>query len=240
MADHALVVFVRGQVAPWKQPFAYYLTHSTVKKEVLSDLLKEVLDSIMGLGLEPKALVCDQGSNNRSCLQGEFGVNVDNPYLKYKDATVICFYDSPHLLKNVRNNLKDSGYTKHGHLIDWEHIYQLYMQDCKLAIRQAPRLKKKHFDLPGFTRMNVHLAAQVLSHSVAKGICFLSSFGVPPSSAALTAQFCDIFDSLFNVFNSRRIKSSAKFNSGLTADSEHWQFLDQAEQYIKKLDLENH
>ena len=235
VADHALVFFVRGLVTPWKQPFAYYLTHSTVKKEVLSDLLKEVLDSIMGLGLEPKALVCDQGSNNRSCLQGEFGVNVDNPYLKYKDATVICFYDSPHLLKNVRNNLKDSGYTKHGHLIDWEHIYQLYMQDCKLAIRQAPRLKKKHFDLPGFTRMNVRLAAQVLSHSVAKGICFLSSFGVLPSSAELTAQFCDIFDSLFNVFNSRRIKSSAKFNSGLTADSEHWQFLDQTEQYIKKL-----
>ena len=83
--------------------------------------------------------------------------------------------------------------------------------------------------------MNAHLAAQVLSHSVAKGICFLSSFGVLPSSAELTAQFCDIFDSLFNVFNSRRIKSSAKFNSGLTADSEQWQFLDQAEQYIKEL-----
>lgn len=235
VADHALVFYVRGLVEPWKQPFAYYLTHSTVEKQILAELLREVLRSILNLGLIPKAIVCDQGSNNRACLSGVLGVTAEKPYFKVEENTIVCFYDSPHLLKNIRNNLKRSGYTYRGNLIEWAHIHQFYQQDCKLGVRQAPKLTRKHFDLPGFSRMNVRMAAQILSHSVAKGMSLMSSFGALPPSAERTAEFCNLFDSLFNVFNSRCFRSAKKFASGLSACSDHWKLLDEAEAYLKEL-----
>jgi hypothetical protein len=235
VADHALVFYVRGLTFSWKQPLAYYITNSTVNKSVLGSLLREVLDCIINLGLHPTAIVCDQGSNNRACLTGEFNISITQPYFTYKNHTVFCFYDAPHLLKNVRNNLKDSGYQIGDHILDWEHIHQFYLKDSELAIRLAPKLKEKHFTLPGFSRMNVRLAAQVLSYSVAKGIHFMSSFGVLPSSAKYTAELCEVIDALFNVFNSRCNKSSRRYNCSFSEQVDYLKVLDDAESYITSL-----
>lgn len=236
IADHALVFEVRGLFSNWKQPFSYHLTNSTVKKHSLRALLTHIVKNLIDLGLNPKAIVCDQGANNRACLQGLFNVSTEKPYIELFDHQIFCFYDVPHLLKNVRNNLKDSGYkNQDGKKISWSHIEEFSAQDSKLPIRQAPKLTAKHLKLPGFTRMNVRLAAQTLSHSVAKGICLMASLGVLPENALLTAEFCDIFDSLFNVFNSRTSHSPRRYNYGISMQSEHWVVIEKAENYIQSL-----
>ena len=237
LADHVLVFMVRGLFSKWKQPVAYYLSNSTVSKNALAEILKSVITAITNVGLIPKVLVCDQGSNNRACLAGVLGVTVDQPVLKMLGCHLYCFYDVPHLLKNVRNNLRLTGYrTAQGHLIQWQHIEQFHVQDSQLPIRLAPRLKQKHLKLPGFSSMNVRLAAQVLSHSVSRGISFMVSQNLLAPSAQLTADFCDRFDSLFNLFNSHRTKSQAKFNSGLTAaNTEQWSMLTNMAAYIRNL-----
>ena len=51
----------------------------------------------------------------------------------------------------------------------WKHIEDFYDLDSRSPIRMAPKLTRKHIDLPAFTNMRVKLATQVLSHSVAAG-----------------------------------------------------------------------
>ena len=66
----------------------------------------------------------------------------------------------------------------------------------------APKLKDRHIELPPFSAMQVNLAAQVLSHSVAAGISALVTLKHLHDSAKDTAQFVEHFDGLFNTFNS--------------------------------------
>ena len=144
-------------------------------------------------------------------------------------------YDAPHLIKNVRNNLKTSGFSVGSQVVSWNHIGQFHEQDCKLPIRVAPKLTKVHLQLPGFTRMCVRLATQVLSHSVAKGICLISTLGALSPDAEATAEFCEMFNDLFDVFNSRTAKHNSRLGHAMHADSNHWQFLQKAENYIRQL-----
>ena len=104
------------------------------------------------------ALICDQGSNNRSFLQGkECDVAVNRPFLHIGTKKVFVFYDAPHLLKNVRNNLKKGGFVIDGKLISWQHIVDFYNFDKRNRIHLAPKLKDKHIYLPPFSSMRVNL-----------------------------------------------------------------------------------
>ena len=96
-------------------------------------------------------------------------------------------YDTPHLLKNIRNNLKKTGinsilfnlfnfkfvicyfslgFSLNGIPVIWKYIVDLYEADKKSPIKLAPKLTFKHVNLPIFTNMSVKLAAQVLFHHI--------------------------------------------------------------------------
>ena len=53
--------------------------------------------------------------------------------------------------------------------VAWHHLEDFYNIDSRSVIRMAPKLTRRHFDLPPFTNMRVKLATQVFSHSVAAG-----------------------------------------------------------------------
>ena len=71
---------------------------------------------------------------------------------------VLC--DPPHLMKNVRNNLRKHGFNVDGNLVQWKHIEDFYHADSKLPIRMAPKLMHKHIELPPFAQLNVNLATK--------------------------------------------------------------------------------
>ena len=165
------------------------------------------ISKLEGTGLNVVALICDQGSNNRSFLQGLEKVSVNQPYIRHNDKNIFVFYDPSHLLKNICNNLKKGNLYVDGKLVSWQHIVDFYHFDKSHEIQLAPKLTDKHINLPPFTSMRVNLAAQVLSHSVAAEISFLVRARIMPESAISTAQFVEHFDVLFNTFNSQTIKS---------------------------------
>ena len=100
-------------------------------------------------------------------------ISATQPYIRHNDKNIFVLYDPPHLLKNIRNNLKKGDFYVDGRLVSWYHIVDFYRFDKGHEIRLAPKLTDKHINLPPFTSMHVNLAAQVLSHSVAAGISFL-------------------------------------------------------------------
>ena len=89
----------------------------------------------------------------------------------------------------------------------------------------APKLKGRHIELLPFSAMQVNLAAQVLSHSVAAGISALVTLKHLPDSAKDTAQFTENFDGLFNTFNSQTVKTSQRLGHAFSDKSGHLPFL---------------
>jgi len=208
--NHALVFMLQGISSKWKQPLGYFLLNVSVKAPILNKLVQSCLDKLLKIGLLPVALVCDQGATNRCFLESMYNVSVEWPYILHQNRKIFVVYDPPHLLKNIRNNLKNHDFTVHvdgqDHKICWEYVQKFYDFDNTMPVRMAQKLIDKHFELPPFTSMRVNLAAPVLSHSVAAGIQTLCCFDKLPAEASHTAQFTDKFDQLFNAFNGRRIK----------------------------------
>ena len=80
VANHALAFMVRGLHSKWKQPVGYFLSAGPVSSTILSLLTRQCLEKLSSVGLVVKALICDQGSNNRSFLEKEFGISTNKPF----------------------------------------------------------------------------------------------------------------------------------------------------------------
>ena len=224
VANHAVVFMVRGLVGKWKQAVGYFLSSGPMQGEILQDIILDGIQRLQQIGLIVKVLICDQGSNNRKMVQ-QLGATVNKPYFHHGEQLIYVMYDPPHLIKNVRNNLKKSGFLVHGKEVSWSYIEKFYYFDQDLSIRMAPKLTPKHIELPPFSAMRVRLATQVLSHSVAAGISALTSLGQLEKEAIETAKFIEQFDSLFNVFNSRSLSASHALKSAIKSGSRHITFL---------------
>lgn len=230
-ANHAGVFMVRSMYDNWKQPFGYFLTHGTMAAECLQKKIIEAINHLQDSGLTTKVLVCDQGSNNRSAVK-RLGVTAARPYFHVNDEKIFFFYDSPHLMKNIRGNFKSGAFTLHGQPVEWEHIKELYDIDSKKKIRMVPKLTAKHVQLPPFSSMSVPLAAQLLSHSVAAALSTLADLGRIEKDAHVTAEFIDNFDKLFDTFNSSQMHDTHPYKQAMKQDTDHIAFLKQMQMWL--------
>lgn len=242
IANHAGVFMVTSMTAKWKQPFGYFLTSGPMDGKKMRTLLLDAIQRIKLTGLKVLLFICDQGSNNRSMLR-QMGVTADQPYFLDRDGEkVFVLYDPPHLVKNTRNNFKSHGFILPGNKkIMWKYVQDLYQYDKDRKIRMVPKLSEKHINLPPFKAMSVKLATQVLSNSVAAGIYTLIDLGKWPDAeiddAMATADFIYNMNGLFDVFNSRSLKDSAKLKQGITSTSTHFQYLEECMTWLPQLKL---
>ena len=153
IANHAIAFMVRGLASKWKQPVGYFLSSGPIKATILRSLTKQCIDKIDKTGLNVVALVCDQGSNNRSFIQHLERVTIEKPYIMHCNKQVFVFYDPPHLLKNVRNNLKKADLRVGEKIVSWQHIVDFYNIDKMQMIQMASKLKERHIELPPFSAM---------------------------------------------------------------------------------------
>ena len=225
IANHAIAFMVRGLVGKWKQPVGYFLSSGPMSGSTMKSLLFQCIEKLTGIGLTVKAVICDQGSNNRNLFESGLNVSILKPYFIVLEQKVYLLYDPPHLVKNVRNNLRKHGFIVDGKAVSWDYIKSFWEADSKLPIRMAPRLTFRHINLPPFAPLRVKLATQVLSHSVASGISTYCHFQALPPEAQYTADFCEKMDQLFNCFNSSSMRSNAKMRHAITTNSGHKKFL---------------
>jgi len=69
IASLAMVFVARGLYSTWKMPITYYLSASSMKHDVLSEIISEVVEKLFSIGLSVTAIVCDQGKNNVAALK---------------------------------------------------------------------------------------------------------------------------------------------------------------------------
>ena len=235
IANHAIVFLVRGLHDKWKQPVGYFLSSGTMKGHTMATLLKDCISKVENCGLTVKVIISDQGSNNRNMFETVIGITEQEPHFMHSGHKVYVLYDPPHLVKNVRNNLKKHGFNVDGNMVQWKHIQDFYRADSRLPIRMAPKLTYKHIELPPFAPLSVKLATQVLSHSVAAGITTMVSLGALPEDAQHTAVFVERMDRMFNAFNSQTLTSSAPMRHGLSDSSQHVPFLVECNEWLSKV-----
>lgn len=206
-ARYAMVFMVKGIAKKWKQIVGYFLYGTSIKPDVLKRMITDCISKLQDTGLIPKVIICDQDTCNRSVFS-KFGITPQSPNIIHNNEPVFFFfmYDTPHLLKSVRNNLIRHDVVINGQSVSWRYIEEFYAKDKQMSIRLAPKLTDKHIYCNNYDKMKVNLASQVFSRSVAAGIHTHATLGSMPSTATFTANFIHKMDSLFDMFNSSQTK----------------------------------
>ena len=78
--------------------------------KAMKSLLFDCINKLTERGLIVKVVICDQGSYNRNLFESVLQVNEQKSYFVVSVDKVYVLYDPPHLLKNIRNNLKRHGF----------------------------------------------------------------------------------------------------------------------------------
>ncbi|XP_035217262.1 uncharacterized protein LOC118190622 [Stegodyphus dumicola] len=241
-ATHGLVFMVRGlckKWKKWKQVIGYFFSSHTTPGFMLCTLVMEALSKLFDCGLIPVAVVCDGGANNVVCYKKFMKVTEERPYIICQDKKVFTLFDVPHLLKCLRNNFRKYDVKfQGGKIASWNHIVSLWEFDRKMPHRCVPKLTDRHVNVDCLSAMSVKLAAQVFSHSVASGLCYLSALNGLPASASLTADFCSNINILFDSLNSRTLKHSNPFLAGVTKSSIHLKTWKEKMDFIKGIEFQ--
>lgn len=78
--NQALVFMARGIATKWKQPLSFHFSRNAAPAKDLKRLLMLNLTALFQTGMKPVAVVCDQGSCNRSLYYQHLGVTKEQPF----------------------------------------------------------------------------------------------------------------------------------------------------------------
>ena len=245
-AKEALVFLVVPMNKPYKIPLGYFLVNK-LNANQKKKLIDKALTITHECGFNGELLVCDGAPSNLKVFgdaTGIFSYNFSSfpcqtsfPHPVTK-RPVSFMLDPVHCIKLVRNawahfsEFIDEDENK----VEWRKIKLLAEKQSVLELKAANKLTKQHIDF-NKQRMKVRLATQLLSRSVGASLKVCKERKYPeflPIDG--TIKFVEIFNNLFDVFNSRS-PFSCGFKRSLCIDNREsiFEFLDEAESYIRKL-----
>lgn len=96
--DHILVFMVRGIVTNWKYILSYYVSGNCTEGETLKDILLKNIQLTLDLNLNVKAIICDQGSNNRKCFR-LLKITTDEPFFKFQNHKIYAIFIFTYVLR---------------------------------------------------------------------------------------------------------------------------------------------
>ena len=202
------------------------------------------LQKIFEVGATTTCVTMD-GPSAHLCTMEDLGavINPDNlkpffPHPSDPSLRVKVLLDLAHGLKCVRNILASEKILRSpSGLVEWSYIEKLHKIQEKEGLRAGNKLRKQHVEWH-CNKMNVSVAAQTLSTSVADSLDFLREDLKMKEfeNSAATSEFLRLFDSLFDVFNSKNILGK-KFKAPMQLKNEHeWiSLFAEASIYIRSL-----
>lgn len=136
------------------------------------------------------------------------------PYFYVNEEKIVSIYDTPHILKSIRNQFK-----KGEKIISFNDILVTYNIDKnKNKSRALLKITDAHIIKPNsFQKMNVKLAVQLLSNSMAYTIrTCITTNELKSNTASDTEDFIDFNNKLFDCLNSRTLFGKNRYNCALT------------------------
>lgn len=241
LANNALLFYARGLLFNWKQPLCYFLSCGPVKSDIVLSLLQKVVDKCFRIGLKTRIIICDQGSNNRSAIS-QMGVTIGNPSLTIGNNKCYICYDTPHLLKSLRNTMMNQKLEIqiNGGKVSWQDIVDVFNVDKRSSTtRMLLKITTKHINPTSFEKMKVKYAAQIFSNCVSTAIfTAVATNDLKSETAINTALFLKEVNNIFDTLNSKVAFDSNPYKSALSVYRDiPYKTLVEAEQYFKKIKI---
>lgn len=195
---------IRGLNKNWKQSFAYYVGNPNGHE--LHQILERAIKELQNIGFNIVALSCDQGSSNRSAYS-KFKVTVDKPFIFANESKIYLLYDTPHLVKSVRNALLSHDIlVTDNKTVSWRILRKLLLMENGV-VRSLYHLTEAHIQPNAFQRQNVSLATQIFSAKTVACIqtalalnCFENEdIQIGEATSELVKNINDLFDILNSI-----------------------------------------
>ena len=243
-ATEALVFLLVGLKVHWKTPIGYIFCDK-IKAYNLTCFISKILDISYSFDIHIHSITFDGAQSNFKSVVSfgaSFGKEVDDikPNFVYGsfENPIHVIPDPCHMLKLARNALNDIGIfiDKDGNQIKWSYIKALHEIQEFEGLKFANKLSKKHIEFQRH-KMNVKVAAQTFSNSVADAIEFLLLSGHPLFiGSEATISFIRVIDKLFDMLNSRS-RYGKYFKMPLfLSNKEYWEtFLTESISYLSCL-----
>ncbi|RVE40646.1 hypothetical protein evm_014704 [Chilo suppressalis] len=209
-ATDALVFLLVGINTTWKLPLGYFLVKGT-SGALKARLVSKAFELVHNTGVEIKALTCD-GTKANIAMAEELGCCMDanNLQTTILDPTtgqqVHFFLDPCHMLKLIRSAFEHFKYfiDASGKKIEWNYILKLHQLQEEELFFLANKLKSNHIYFKTKI-MNVRLAAQLFSESVADALSFCKNNLNLPDFANVnrTVEFLKIINDIFDILDSK-------------------------------------
>lgn len=246
VAKEAIVFLLNAVNDSWKMPVGFFFIRGLTAEE-RCNLVTECFEFLKCLDIDIVSLTFDGPAVNVGMAK-ELGAKMDYdnliPY--FPDPTnnsrkIHVILDVCHMLKNVRNVLakKKIFFNAKGEAIEWKYFQRLVEIQSEEQLHLANKLRTTHIEWYK-QKMNVRLAAQTFSQSVADAFKFMkeeinhSEF----QNVDATIEFVVMINNLFDIFNSRNLLSNG-FKKPFTMENflELKTYLDSCFDYLKGIKI---
>lgn len=248
VARQAIVFMVNGINRNVSFPVAHHFI-SSLDSDSKAVLIKNIIVEISNTGTELLNIAFDGLVTNFTTfkkLGASFVMNDFRPFIlnPVNGMPIRIILDPCHMIKLTRNCLENEGtiYDGEGQKIQWLHFDRLESYRVKNQF-VTHKLTKKHIQCYR-NKMNVRLAVQTLSDSVANSLEYLMNEGVRGfDDCAGTIRYCRIMNRLFDILNttySGTLESDKKNINKMPLSIKNVEpFLDEVSKYIPTLRIRN-
>lgn len=214
-ATQILTFMVVSVDLKWKAPVGYFPIN-TLKGPQKAGIIEKVIHEIEKMGVIIVGLTFDGAKVNFKAMK-EMGVDLyrkqdvyclipnKTDSITFPKTEIYIYPDPCHMLKCVRNTFGEYDmWDNQGRLISFRFVEELLKLQTAEGLSLGNRLKENHVHF-GNEIMNVQLAAQVLSRSVADALDICRNRLQLPefSGSEGTSNFLRIFNNVFDILNSR-------------------------------------
>nr|AAB84175.1 repressor-like protein [Drosophila tsacasi] len=192
---------VRGLKKSWKQPV--YFGFNTPMNV---DTLNAIIMKLHKINYPVVAVVSDLSPENQS-LWRELGISETNKswfsHPANEQLKIFVFSDTTHLIKLVHNHYIDVGLDINGHRLTKTTVQQAIRHSSMPDVSIKFRINENHLNVCSLSKQEDNLAAQLFSSTTADciRICYELGYGI--ENACETADFFELFNDWFDVFNSK-------------------------------------
>lgn len=207
LATEALVFQIVSYTNRFKCPIAYFFVNK-INANIQAQLIKVAIEKLYEVGIIVRSITCDGAKSNLATftlLGCTITGNDITGFFKHplNESIIYCILDPCHIIKLARNTFAECNITSECGPILFSYVEKLYALQEAEDLKLANKLSYKHIYFKN-NKMNVRVAAQTLSSSVADAIDFLRTSGHKDFiGSEATTNFIRIIDKLFDIMNSR-------------------------------------
>lgn len=247
LCKEAFVILVSGvgDEHDFKQPIGYFLCNGLSADEKAA-IMKETIYKLHSIDIKVATLVFDGPSTNIATAK-LLGANFDkdqsyfvNPF--DQTSVIYVILDPPHMLKLCRNCLgnKDVIHGENGGLICWKFIENLHNLQNEQNIDLGNKITKTHIEYRS-NKMNVRMAAETISKSVATSIDYLNKVLKMNDflDSEQTTEYIQTFNNVFDIMNTKKGHTDTEFKRPFSEETidEFSEYFQRVKKYIKGLKL---